>query len=70
MSIPMDWPPPGTSALRPEDLTLIFSRMGEVEAAIGSTSFVETDSLFARTFRLWALAFSLATVILLKGKSD
>jgi len=70
MSIPMDWPSPGISALRTEDLTLIFSRMGEVEVRIGSTSFVETDSLVARTFRRWALAFSLAAVILLKGKSD
>lgn len=55
------------SALRAEDLTLIFSRIGEVEMATGSTSFVETDSLFARTFRRWALTFSLAVAILLRG---
>ena len=64
MSIPMDCPSPGTSALRVEDLTLIFSRMGEAEVATGSTSFVETDSLFAVTFLRWALTFSLATAIL------
>ena len=67
MSMPMDCPPPGISALRAEDLILIFSRMGEAEAATGSTSFVETVSLFPRTFRRWALAFSLATDILIKG---
>ena len=62
----MDWPSPGISALRAEDLTLIFSRIGEVETVTGSTNFVETDSLFARTFRRWALTFSLATAILLR----
>ena len=66
MSIPMDCPSPGISALRAEGLTLIFSRTGEVEVATGSTSFVETDSLFA-TFRRCALTFSLATAILWKG---
>jgi len=49
---------------------LIFSRIGEVEAATGCTSLVETDSLFARTFRRCALTFSLAAAILLDGKSD
>jgi hypothetical protein len=51
-------------------LILIFSRIGEVEATTGSTSFVETDSLFAMTFRRWALTFSLAVAILFKGKSN
>ena len=67
MSILIDLPSLGMSALRAEDLTLIFSRMGEAEAVTGSTSFVETDSLFARTFLRWALAFSLATAILVKS---
>ena len=49
---------------------MIFSRIGEAEATTGSTSFVETDSLLMKTFRRWALTFSLATAILLKGKSD